>query len=496
MSGLRRIAVRVPEGEAEPVRARFLELSPVGFEEVEVDGVTVELAVYADSDHAAELLAGLPGATVKQVAEGWEDAWRDFHRPVVAGGLWIGPPWETPPDPSRAVVIDPGRAFGTGAHPTTHLSVDLLANAATRGSLLDVGCGSGVVAIAAARLGFAPVYAVDLDPVAIEVTRASARVNDVAVETAVADALTDALPSVDVAVANVLLRPVERILALLDAQEVITSGYLVGERPAHAGWRHVETREAAAGRRIASSAVDHGCRHRPAHARARAPGAFATIFPLCGPPAGLSSYGLPEHCRVARSPVGVERVVRDHADPRPAEPFVEALGVVARHGVEDEQRPALRARLRLRVLHQALRDTETAGIAVDEQLRDVGAMRLVRRRREDDLDRAHDVVAAECGEQQPRPGLDLGGPGLELRARVGLREGLHVAHRRTARHAVGEDRCQAVEVGGERGRLEAADDDLLGRGHRAGVSQRPLGAGGHQTSSVGKAASAARQLAR
>jgi len=143
------------------------------------------------------------------------------------------------------VVIDPGRAFGTGAHPTTHLSVDLLANAATRGSLLDVGCGSGVVAIAAARLGFAPVYAVDLDPVAIEVTRGSARVNDVAVETAVADALTDALPSVDVAVANVLLRPVERILALLDAQEVITSGYLVGERPAHAGWRHVETREAA-----------------------------------------------------------------------------------------------------------------------------------------------------------------------------------------------------------------------------------------------------------
>ena len=207
MSGLRRIAVRVPEGEAEPVRARFLELSPVGFEEVEVDGVTVELAVYADSDHAGELLAGLPGATVKQVAEGWEDAWRDFHRPVVAGGLWIGPPWETPPDPSRAVVIDPGRAFGTGAHPTTHLSVDLVANAATGGSLLDVGCGSGVVAIAAARLGFAPVYAVDLDPVAIEVTHASARVNDVAVETAVADALTDALPSVDVAVANVLLRP-------------------------------------------------------------------------------------------------------------------------------------------------------------------------------------------------------------------------------------------------------------------------------------------------
>ena len=245
MSRLRRIAVRVPDGEAEPVRARLLELSPAGFEEVEVRGGAVELALYADADDAAEMLASLPGATAEPVVEGWEDAWRDFHRPVVAGGLWLGPPWETPPDPSRAVVIEPGRAFGTGSHPTTHLSVALLANAGTKGSLLDVGCGSGVVAIAAAKLGFAPVHAVDLDPVAIEVTRTNALANDVAVETAVADALTDALPSADVAVANVLLRPVERILARLDTQEAITSGYLVGERPAHPGWRHVETREAA-----------------------------------------------------------------------------------------------------------------------------------------------------------------------------------------------------------------------------------------------------------
>src|SRR6187551_1978840 len=182
MSRLRRIALRVPDGEAEPVRARLLELSPNGFEEVEVAGGSVELAVYASSDGATELLAKLPGATVEPVVEGWEDAWRDCHRPVVAGGLWLGPPWRTPPDPSRAVVIEPGRAFGTGSHPTTHLSVALLANAGTKGSLLDVGCGSGVVAIAAAKLGFAPVHAVDLDPVAIEVTRTNALANDVAVE--------------------------------------------------------------------------------------------------------------------------------------------------------------------------------------------------------------------------------------------------------------------------------------------------------------------------
>src|SRR6185312_9079748 len=132
-------------------------------------------------------------------------------------------------DPAQAVVIDPGRAFGTGAHPTTRLCVELLATGLRGGSLLDVGCGSGVLSIAAVRLGFAPVLAVDVDPVAVDA--------------AVLDALAEPLPVADVAVANVLLGPVEAILARLDAREAITSGYLAGERPAHAGWGHVETAE-------------------------------------------------------------------------------------------------------------------------------------------------------------------------------------------------------------------------------------------------------------
>jgi len=109
--------------------------------------------------------------------------------------------------------------------------------------LLDVGCGSGVLAIAAARLGFGPVVAIDDDPVAVETTRANAAVNSVALDVRLADALRDPLPRSDVAVANVLLEPVEAILARLDAGEAITSGYLAGERPAHAGWAHVETVE-------------------------------------------------------------------------------------------------------------------------------------------------------------------------------------------------------------------------------------------------------------
>lgn len=138
------------------------------------------------------------------------------------------------------VVIDPGRAFGTGAHATTQLCIELLAGV-TRGSLVDIGCGSGVLAIAAARLGFMPIVAIDNDPVAIDVTLANAVANGVDLETRVLDAAREPIPAADVAVANVLLAPVETILPRLAARTVVTSGYLEGEVPAHAGWRRTST---------------------------------------------------------------------------------------------------------------------------------------------------------------------------------------------------------------------------------------------------------------
>ena len=94
--------------------------------------------------------------TPRTSPEGWEDRWRDFHHGVVVGRFWVGPPWEEAPAGVEAIVIDPGRAFGTGAHPTTRLTLELLQELEP-GSLLDVGCGSGVLSIAAAKLGFAPV---------------------------------------------------------------------------------------------------------------------------------------------------------------------------------------------------------------------------------------------------------------------------------------------------------------------------------------------------
>ena len=139
-------------------------------------------------------------------------------------------------------MIDPGRAFGTGAHPTTRLTLELLQELES-GSLLDVGCGSGVLAIAAAKLGFAPVFAIDLEDAAIEATLANARVNEADVSASRADALADDLPVVELAVANVALELVERLLPRLGVRSAVTSGYLDRDEPRVEGWHRLARRE-------------------------------------------------------------------------------------------------------------------------------------------------------------------------------------------------------------------------------------------------------------
>ncbi|HEX5173400.1 MAG TPA: 50S ribosomal protein L11 methyltransferase [Gaiellaceae bacterium] len=210
----------------EPELVLLLHIFPEGVEEL--DGA---YAIYAE-----EPPLGFDVVAVDDVADGWEDGWRAFHHGVRVGRCWVGPLWEEPPADATAVVIDPGRAFGTGAHATTRLCLELLQDVEPT-SLLDVGCGSGVLSVAAAKLGFAPVTAVDVDDVALEVTGANAAANGVSVDVA-----TELRPA-NLAVMNIALDVVERMLPRLPVERSITSGYLERDEPHVDGWRRLERRE-------------------------------------------------------------------------------------------------------------------------------------------------------------------------------------------------------------------------------------------------------------
>ena len=231
-----RLAVRARREDAEIVLAELLELAPGGVEEVEVGAETVEYAVYGAPGELPELpdLSAAVGnrpveVSSTEIADDWSERWKRFHRPVLiepprrphrqAGqpgesgepgrsgkpegrvpALHVRPPWEAPSehDDAEEIVIDPGQAFGTGAHATTRLCLELLLELAALEDrarpLLDVGTGSGVLAIAAARLGFAPVLGLDHERESVAATNENARVNGVAIQVRRFDLRTQALP--------------------------------------------------------------------------------------------------------------------------------------------------------------------------------------------------------------------------------------------------------------------------------------------------------------
>ncbi|HXD57641.1 MAG TPA: 50S ribosomal protein L11 methyltransferase, partial [Thermoleophilaceae bacterium] len=134
--------------------AALLELAPSGVEQVDGEG-WVEYALYGAPGELPSLPLGeaeVAGVRVsvrgEEVPDDWEERWKRFHAPVlIAGKLYVRPPWEEPavrPGVTE-VVIDPGRAFGTGAHPTTRLSLELMLELDAEGPFADLGCGSGVL---------------------------------------------------------------------------------------------------------------------------------------------------------------------------------------------------------------------------------------------------------------------------------------------------------------------------------------------------------------
>ena len=207
-----RLAIRVRREQAELVLAELLELAPSGVEEAAIGEGLVEYAVYGARGELPELpdlraAAGeaLVEVSTEEIADDWSERWREFHKPLVLGRrLTVRPPWEPAGDTEIDLVIDPGQAFGTGAHATTRLCLELMLGLEPQCSFLDLGCGSGVLAIAAARLGWAPVLAGDYDRLAVQATRANADVNAVSIDVARIDLRTDPLPAVDTVAANLL----------------------------------------------------------------------------------------------------------------------------------------------------------------------------------------------------------------------------------------------------------------------------------------------------
>jgi ribosomal protein L11 methyltransferase len=254
-----RLAVRVHSAQAEFVLADLLELVQGGVEETELEGEVVEYAVYGSAGELPELpdLRAMVGEALvevssSEVADDWGERWKRFHRPVLlrspaparVPALHVRPPWAPPSAHSEAreIVIDPGQAFGTGGHATTRLCLELLleltALRGADGGLLDVGTGSGVLAIAAAQLGWTPVLALDHDRLSVAAAIENAAVNGAAIEVRRFDLRRESLPDVAIgpsataAIFANLLRPLLLDLAVaIDSppRDLIVSGLLCAE---------------------------------------------------------------------------------------------------------------------------------------------------------------------------------------------------------------------------------------------------------------------------
>jgi ribosomal protein L11 methyltransferase len=217
-----RLAVRVHRANADVVLAELLELAPAGVEEVDVSERTVEFAVYGSPGELPSLpdlnaLAGdaLVEISTSHTSDDWQERWKQFHKPVTVDpprttgsmrsvpSVRVRPPWEPADQPAggrplEEIVIDPGQAFGTGAHHTTRMCLELMLALAgldrQTGLLIDVGTGSGVLAIAAARLGFEPVIGLDNERESVTAARENAIANDVLVDVRRFDLREEPLP--------------------------------------------------------------------------------------------------------------------------------------------------------------------------------------------------------------------------------------------------------------------------------------------------------------
>ncbi len=176
--------------------------------------------------------------------EDWERSWMSRFKPLQFGRfakkLWVCPTWETPPDPEAInLILDPGMAFGTGTHETTSLCLDWLADHQSEiqdKQVIDYGCGSGILAIAAAKLGAKSVWAVDIEQQALDSTKENAQSNDVLGKLIISGQDSSKIIKADLIIANILANPLVTLAPLLAEYSaidgrIILSGILKEQVP-------------------------------------------------------------------------------------------------------------------------------------------------------------------------------------------------------------------------------------------------------------------------
>jgi len=238
-----RLAVRCAPEHAEIVLAELTVLAPNGVEEEQGPGY-VEYAIYGGAGELPELGEievaagdGLVEVVATEVPDDWADRWQDFHKPILVGDrLWLRPSWEEPREGAIDVVVDPGQAFGTGAHPTTRMCLGFLLELAdageAHGPLTDLGTGSGVLAIAAAKLGYSPVCGYDHEAPAIEAASTNAAVNGVELQLErmnLRERLPDLAPTTVANMTSPILLEVAKQLADGGPSTMLLSGLLPAE---------------------------------------------------------------------------------------------------------------------------------------------------------------------------------------------------------------------------------------------------------------------------
>lgn len=257
---MRELVLRLSRDHVEDVLDRLLPIVPAGIHEIE-RGPEIELRMRGAVLPTVEEVVGAVGSWPYELAEREvSDDWRvrreaEYEADLIGGRLVIRPEWA--PQPASDVidiVLGEGAAFGAGSHPTTRTCLDLLLDIPARGTFADLGCGTGVLAILAARLGWEPVVAVDIRPEAVEAAEQNAVRNGVSLQTRLLDLQSQPPPAADGFAANIPAALHAAVApALAHAPQVgLLSGFSPDDAP------KVVDAYAARGLRVARAVETHG----------------------------------------------------------------------------------------------------------------------------------------------------------------------------------------------------------------------------------------------